>query len=647
MYYKMPCPHCGKNLKFREEHIGRKARCPYCRETAELKAELAVLQEEPSRYAPSPPPAPAPASGAEPSAGSGTATVGEPAPAPAPAQPEPGATTHEGIRPKGTNVSLLLTGAMAVALAAVFYVLILPLHKTYIGELFLNRGWVPPVIVFLSCWSGAVLAFKSRELARQRDSVLFDVLPTELSLEIRPDNVDQFSAHIRSLPCDPLHSFLLNRVLRALEHFKSRASVQEVASLLSSQGEIDANAVESSYTMVKVFIWAIPILGFIGTVIGIGSAVGSFSQSLRPPKTAVAPAPAAAPAAGDPQGMDRIKDSLGKVTRGLGVAFDTTLLALVMSIIIMFPTSSMQKSEEDILNSIDEYCNDNVLGRLAEPDEDGASMAQRLKEAVDAAMATHEAELRRMASHLDSIGGKVTDQVVQGWEKIHRKIQDSHQRQVQQIRDAQQAPAEQLGNMVKQISETAERVQEQIARLQQTQADQFRGVGQSLVESERQLGEHVAAFTHVLQNNDKLAEVQQTLASNLQVLTTSDAFSSALGGMQETLERLQPILETLNERVEGLPAVPAHQPPDDGPHDDGESADEADRDEQPQSEEASPAEPASPSAVWDAAEVDEALSETGEPRTVLVEPEDAPPAGPQPGLGRRIWRRLRGRGHDG
>jgi len=99
--------------------------------------------------------------------------------------------------------------------------------------------------------------------------------------------------------------------------------------------------------MVRVFIWAIPILGFIGTVMGIGASVGGFSESVA--------------SAGD---LEVMKDSIGTVTTGLGVAFDTTLLALVMSIFIMFPTSSLQKAEQDFLAAVEDYCRQHMIPRL-------------------------------------------------------------------------------------------------------------------------------------------------------------------------------------------------------------------------------------------------------------------------------------------
>ena len=140
---------------------------------------------------------------------------------------------------------------------------------------------------------------------------------------------------------------------------------------LRLSAERDENAIESGYTMLRVFIWAIPILGFIGTVLGIGASVGGFSEAVS--------------SASD---LDVMKDSIGVVPSGLGVAFDTTLLALVTSVLIMFPTSSLQKAEEDYLARVDEYCQRRLVSRLESSSPDGPSdtgpgpWADRLAEAL-------------------------------------------------------------------------------------------------------------------------------------------------------------------------------------------------------------------------------------------------------------------------
>ena len=90
-----------------------------------------------------------------------------------------------------------------------------------------------------------------------------------------------------------------------------------------------------------------PVLGFIGTVLGLSHAVGGFGDVLR--------------SAND---VKEITSSLTTVTSGLGTAFETTLLALVAAVAIQLRMTFLKKSEEDFLDSCREYCMVNVVRRL-------------------------------------------------------------------------------------------------------------------------------------------------------------------------------------------------------------------------------------------------------------------------------------------
>jgi len=132
-----------------------------------------------------------------------------------------------------------------------------------------------------------------------------------------------------------------------MERVAGRADPRDVSTGLAERARLDSDVLDSSYTMLRVLVWAIPILGFIGTVLGISQAVSGFSESV-----------------GSAANLEVMRESIGSVTTGLGVAFDTTLLALVMSILIMFPLSALQKAEEELLAHCDRYCDRNLLNRL-------------------------------------------------------------------------------------------------------------------------------------------------------------------------------------------------------------------------------------------------------------------------------------------
>jgi len=372
MYFNFSCSSCGKTLKVREELAGRKAKCPYCRaaiSVPEQSGTESAVREEAEPGAAGPDTAaterggsPAPGAPAGRPVGPSDAkppvpeiTVGPRISPPAmPSRPRTRPRPAAGQKKRstsdtddGTNASLLWTSLIGLGATVMFYLFLLPLPSVYFRDLFYERGWVTVAEAFLMFWSVAILVFKWFKLRRQRESMLFDLLPEGISRDITVENVEQFASTIRDLPVNPNASFLVQRVLRGLEHFTVRRSASEVSTVLASQSELDSHSVCSSYALLNVFIWAIPILGFIGTVMGLGTAVGSLGVQ-------------------DTKDIEGIKESLGAITGGLGVAFDTTLVALMMSLMLKFPASSLQKAEEDLLNWVDEYCNENLLKRLKE-----------------------------------------------------------------------------------------------------------------------------------------------------------------------------------------------------------------------------------------------------------------------------------------
>jgi len=436
MYFNFACPTCGKTLKVREELAGRKAKCPYCRSAVSVPERIpaeGAAGDESDALPDGAAGAAGPGTGAEVVARKAAAPASTAPTGPAPAGTQPGTTgpglpqiavgTRTGpptvpIRPRatsradagkkraanenddGTNVSLLLTSATGLGLTAIFYFLLLPLPSNYFRDLFYERGWVTVAEAFLLFWSASILAFKSLKLRRQRESMLFDLLPEGLGRDITINNADRFAALIRELPVNPGASFLVRRVLRGLEHFTVRRSASEVSTVLASQSELDSHAVNSSYALLNVFIWAIPILGFIGTVMGLGTAVGSLGVQ-------------------DTADIEGIKESLGAITGGLGVAFDTTLVALIMSLMLKFPASSLQKAEEDLLNWVDEYCNENLLKRLShaggesqlEPDE----ISRTIKRAIDlnlAEVVEHARDTVRLMTEQSEVAQKQLIKIV-------------------------------------------------------------------------------------------------------------------------------------------------------------------------------------------------------------------------------------------
>jgi biopolymer transport protein ExbB/TolQ len=133
----------------------------------------------------------------------------------------------------------------------------------------------------------------------------------------------------------------------ALSNLRNLGAVGDVDGILRSQASQDEAAVDTSYSLMQGFVWAIPVLGFIGTVLGLSDAIGQFSGVL-----------------GAADDVSQISAALKGVTSGLATAFDTTLVALVAALVVQLAMTVIRRNEDAFLDEVMEYGLRNVVGRL-------------------------------------------------------------------------------------------------------------------------------------------------------------------------------------------------------------------------------------------------------------------------------------------
>lgn len=131
------------------------------------------------------------------------------------------------------DVSLVLTGTVALITTVLLYKLVLlPGRETFIGELFCQRGEIPYVIAFLSVWAFVILVFKWTSQRAQAQPLQYELLPADSVRGLGPEDSERVQRHVLSPGFHPARSFLVNRIMLALEHFERRKSVREVADIL-------------------------------------------------------------------------------------------------------------------------------------------------------------------------------------------------------------------------------------------------------------------------------------------------------------------------------------------------------------------------------------------------------------------------------
>jgi biopolymer transport protein ExbB/TolQ len=200
---------------------------------------------------------------------------------------------------------------------------------------------------FFFLWAIALLVLKRTKLNFQERALGLAAVPQHPDFILNEASARAVLERIHNLVDHPRHFILLNRIDRALSNLRNIGGLGDVATILKGQAENDENQIASSYTLVSAMVWAIPVLGFIGTVQGLSSAISTFTKTLA--------------SSGD---LAAIKTNLQGVTGGLATAFETTLVALVMALVLQLWLSALQKRETDFLDECNDYCHQHVISKL-------------------------------------------------------------------------------------------------------------------------------------------------------------------------------------------------------------------------------------------------------------------------------------------
>jgi flagellar motor component MotA len=440
------CSHCQANLDITPELYGQVVQCPIC--NSKLQIEAPAVEALPSGAA-------------------------KPA-------------RHGWKESDHANVDFLKACLIGTGITILWLVCMIPQPiRGVVGEIFLDRGWVDYMETWFFFWGCTILYFKWVKIQHQEKATMLNLFPSNLGDEVNSSTVGEFIDNIYEMPAVMRDSIIVNRIRKALELFEIRNSKSEVEALLNSSSTVDANRSTGSYSLVKVFLWAIPILGFIGTVLGLSQAVGSLSIDTSDP--------------------DALKGAIGNLTGGLGVAFDTTLLGLVLSMILSFPLAAVQKKEDETLTLIDAFCSEKLLPRLNDSHVD-----QAIKE---------ETALLLQAENLP--------EMVNSLSKAHGTFLENLNLTTTQLRDTGAS----LRSLLSDNQSAASQIH---ARMAQS----FDTANQQLVETQKTLAH---SFT---QATDRLSK------------SASQLIAQSEGELNANLKRLANGIETFNANLKNL-GVPA------------------------------------------------------------------------------------------
>ncbi len=190
----------------------------------------------------------------------------------------------------------------------------------------------------LMLWAFSILGYKGREIFDQQRLLQHDLLKLPENLPIGAEDTRGIVERISSLPGKQSEWLLPRALLAAVERFSATGNVQSASTAARNVAESEGERMESELSIIRYIAWAIPSVGFIGTVRGIGDALGQANRAVE----------------GDITG----------VTASLGVAFNSTFIALVISIVLMFFVHQLQLVQERLVLDSERYTESWLVRRL-------------------------------------------------------------------------------------------------------------------------------------------------------------------------------------------------------------------------------------------------------------------------------------------
>jgi biopolymer transport protein ExbB/TolQ len=407
--------------------------------------------------------------------------------------------------------SPLVWGTLATV---AFYTLLDSGKLSFLGEAanetlvrYFAGHWVEYIEGGLFFFGMAALAIKALDLLAQHGSLRLSPLGDEPQRLQTADDCPSLLAQLESLPSRVQESYLVQRLRAALQHIAWLGGAEKLDEELKYLSEADAARAQESYGLVKIIVWAIPILGFLGTVIGITLAIANIS----------------------PQ---QLEESLPEVTAGLGVAFDTTAIALTQSMFLMFGWFFCSTSETKLLSRVDAKVQTLLAGRF---------------EAAGAAADPHVAAVRRMADTVVQTTEKMVERQVQLWQST---IGEAHQRWTQSA-DATRETLE--TGLSKALSHSLQEHARQLAAAADAATERnlqhWQGVQQALLRTtealtaqQRELVRQGDVLRQVVEATGQVARLEDTLNRNLAALSGAQNF-------EETVQSLAAVIHLLNARL--------------------------------------------------------------------------------------------------
>jgi biopolymer transport protein ExbB/TolQ len=334
-------------------------------------------------------------------------------------------------------------------------------------------------------------------------------------------------AGVKALPGRLLHTYLGRRVHAVLEFLCQRRSAAELDDQLRALADNDCMALEGSYALTRFITWAIPILGFLGTVLGITEAIANVSPEM-------------------------LEKNLSSVTNGLALAFDATALGLALTMVTMFCSFLVERREQAVLEAVDQYVEAQLAHRFVRAGADAAPVIDAVRQNSQVLLDASEQLVRRQAEvwaqSLAEVQRRAADTQAAVQERLAGAVEEALER-------TQEAHARRLTALEQKAADQGARVTEQVAALAAAVRDTGREQQAALLRVAEGVSAQAAALARLQEGERALVQLQAALQQNLQALAASGQFDQAVHSLTAAVHLLTARVGAVEAAARPLPPL--------------------------------------------------------------------------------------------
>jgi hypothetical protein len=317
-------------------------------------------------------------------------------------------------------------------------------------------------------------------------------------------------ALVGKLPARLLDTCLVRRVEAILEFLCKRGSANELDDQMRALTDNDTVALEQSYSLIRFITWAIPILGFLGTVLGITGAIANVSP-------------------------EQLEHDLNSVTSGLALAFDATALALGLTMLTMFCTFLVDRVEQGLLENVDRFAERQLAHRFERNGAEAAPFIAALSQQSEVLLRGTEKLVRSQA---ELWHGTLVDA-----DQRRTAAEDRNQKLVSAalesaLENTLRTHAERLADMDKQARARNTEFAQLLTELSAAVRDAGREQQQALAQVAGAIGVQAATLGKLQEDEKHLLYLQELLNQNLATLGRAGDFEQAVHALTAAIHLL-------------------------------------------------------------------------------------------------------------